>query len=149
MVYFKPTYCLLIRAEQKFHVKWWINFHWISSNLLVRYLIEWNIDRMPALNDLILSKDLEIQKQSPRGVLWKMCFWKFRKIHSKTPWQSLFFNKVAGLRRVVTPSSYGNALHFGLSMFAEFEKLPYPSATSISARFSKSFHLLLWNLLNI
>ena len=48
--------------------------------------------------------------------------------------------------RVVTRSSYGNALHYGLFMFTEFEKLPYPSVISISARFHKSFHLLLWNL---
>ena len=27
--------------------------------------------------------------------------------------------------RVVTCSSYGNPLHYGLSMFSEFEKLPY------------------------
>ena len=35
--------------------------------------------------------------------------------------------------RVVTPSNYGAALHCGLLMFAEFEKLPYPSVISISA----------------
>ena len=51
--------------------------------------------------------------------------------------------------RVVTHSSYGNALHYGLSMFAEFRKLPYPSVTSVSARFHKSSYLLLCNLLNI
>ena len=41
------------------------------------------------------------------------------------------------------------ALNYGLSMFAEFEKLPYSSVISISARFHKPFHLLLWNLLSI
>ena len=50
--------------------------------------------------------------------------------------------------RVVTRSGYGNMLHYDLSMFSEFEKLQYPYVTSISARFHKSFHLLLWNLLN-
>ena len=34
--------------------------------------------------------------------------------------------------RVVTRWSYGSLLHYGLSMFAEFEKLPYSSVTSIS-----------------
>ena len=48
----------------------------------------------------------------------------------------------------VTRSSYGNALHNDLSMFGEFEKLPYPYVISISARFHKPSHLLLWNLLN-
>ena len=48
---------------------------------------------------------------------------------------------------VVTRSSYGNALHYRLSMFAEFEK--YPSVISVSARIHKLSHLLLWNLLNI
>ena len=37
----------------------------------------------------------------------------------------------------------------GLSMFAEFEKLQYPSVIPISARFYKSFQLLPWNLLNV
>ena len=50
--------------------------------------------------------------------------------------------------RAVTRSSYGNVLHYGLSMFAEFEKLPYPSVISISVRFPKPSKLLLWNLLN-
>ena len=50
---------------------------------------------------------------------------------------------------VVTRSSYGNRLHYDLSMFAESEKLPSPSAISISARFHKSVHFLLWNLFNI
>ena len=36
------------------------------------------------------------------------------------------------VRREVTRSSYGDTLYYGLSMFAEFEKLPYPSVTSIS-----------------
>ena len=49
---------------------------------------------------------------------------------------------------VVTRSSYGNAFYYDLSMFAEFEKLPYPYVVSISARFHKLSHLLLWNLLN-
>ena len=50
--------------------------------------------------------------------------------------------------RVVARSSYGNALRYGLSMFAEFEKLLYHSVNSISVRFHKPSHLLLWNLLN-
>ena len=49
--------------------------------------------------------------------------------------------------RVVTRSSYGNMLHYGLSMFAQFEKLPYFSAVSVSARFHKPSAFLLWNLL--
>ena len=32
---------------------------------------------------------------------------------------------------VVTCLSFGNALHYGLSMFVEFEKLPYSSVISI------------------
>ena len=47
--------------------------------------------------------------------------------------------------RVATRSSYGNALHYDLSMFGEFEKLPYPYVISTSARFHKRSHLLLWN----
>ena len=50
--------------------------------------------------------------------------------------------------RVVTRSSYGNGLHYDLFMFVEFEKLPYPSVISISVRFQKLSHLLLWDLLN-
>ena len=37
---------------------------------------------------------------------------------------------------------------YGLSMFAEFEKLPYSYIISISPRFHKPSHLLLWNSLN-
>ena len=36
--------------------------------------------------------------------------------------------------REVTHSSYGNALSYGLSMFVELEKLPYPSVILISVR---------------
>ena len=50
--------------------------------------------------------------------------------------------------RVVTRSSYGNALHYGLSMFVDFQKLSYPSVISISVRFHKPSLLLLSNLLN-
>ena len=35
----------------------------------------------------------------------------------------------------------------GLSMFAEFEKLPYLYEISVSARFHKPCHLLLWDIL--
>ena len=49
----------------------------------------------------------------------------------------------------VMPSISGNTLHYGLSMFGEFEKLPYPSVISIKARFHKPSQLLLWNLLNL
>ena len=52
------------------------------------------------------------------------------------------------ITRVVTRSSYGNALHYGLSMFAEFEKLPHPYVILTSARFHKPSYLRLWNLLN-
>ena len=38
-----------------------------------------------------------IQKQWPRGVLQKRCSQKFYKINGKTPDQSLYLNKVAGL----------------------------------------------------
>ena len=50
--------------------------------------------------------------------------------------------------RVLTRSSYGNELYYGLSMFVEFEKLPYPSVIQILIRFYKPSHLLYWNLLN-
>ena len=50
--------------------------------------------------------------------------------------------------RVVARSSYGNTLRYSLSMFAKFEKLIYPYVISISGRFHKPSHLLLWNLLN-
>ena len=33
------------------------------------------------------------QKQSPRGVLWKRCSWKLRKIHKKTPVSEVFCKK--------------------------------------------------------
>ena len=49
---------------------------------------------------------------------------------------------------MVTCSNCGNALHYGLPMFLEFGKLPYPSVISISVRFQKPSHLLLWNLLS-
>ena len=49
---------------------------------------------------------------------------------------------------VVARSSYGNTLDYSLSMFVEFEKLPYSYVISISVRFHKLSHLLLWNLLN-
>ena len=39
--------------------------------------------------------------------------------------------------RVITRSSYGNALHYNLSMFAESEKLSHPHVISISARCHK------------
>ena len=45
--------------------------------------------------------------------------------------------------RVVTRWSYDNALHYGLCMFAEFEKFPYPLLVRISVRFQKPFDLLL------
>ena len=48
------------------------------------------------------------------------------------------------IKRVI----YGNTLHYDLSMFAEFKKLPYPFVISISARFHKVFPLPYWNLLN-
>ena len=38
--------------------------------------------------------------------------------------------------RVVTRSGYGNVLHYGLSMFVRFKKLPYPSAIPILIRLS-------------
>ena len=60
-----------------------------------------------------------------------------------------FLLKNLMVTRVVTRSSYTNAFRYGLSMFADFEKLPYPSLISISTRFHKSSHLVLWNLFNI
>ena len=49
------------------------------------------------------------------------------------------------ITRVVTRSSYGNALHYGLSMFVEFEKFLYPLVILISRRFHNpsNVHLLL------
>ena len=38
--------------------------------------------------------------------------------------------------RVVTRSGYGNVLHYVLSMFVRFKKLPYPSAIPILIRLS-------------
>ena len=43
-------------------------------------------------------KKTVFQKKSSRGFLQKKCSYKFRKIHRKYLCQSLFFNKVAGLR---------------------------------------------------
>ena len=40
----------------------------------------------------------EKQKQPPEVFCYRICSYKFRKIYRKTPCQSLFFNKVAGLR---------------------------------------------------
>ena len=37
--------------------------------------------------------------------------------------------------RVVTRSSHGNALHYGLAMFVEFAKLLYPKAASHMTQF--------------
>ena len=42
----------------------------------------------------------------------------------------------------VTCSNYGIVLHFALSSFVAFGKLPYPSVISISIRFHKPSHLL-------
>ena len=49
------------------------------------------------------------------------------------------------ITRVVTRSSYGNALDYGLSMFVEFQKFLYPLVISISRRFHNpsDLHLLL------
>ena len=58
------------------------------------------------------------------------------------------FRKKYTVTCVVTPSCYGNALHYGLSIFVEFKKLPYPPVIPISARFHKRPQLVLWNLLN-
>ena len=52
------------------------------------------------------------------------------------------------VRLGVTHSSYGNALYYKLSIFAELEKLLYFSVVSIPVICDKSFQLLLWNLLN-
>ena len=40
---------------------------------------------------------MNVQKQPPEASCKKMCFWKFYKIHRKTPVSETFFNKVAGL----------------------------------------------------
>ena len=41
---------------------------------------------------------MKVEKQPPEAFCKKMCSWKFRKIHRKTPVPEAFFNKVAGLR---------------------------------------------------
>ena len=41
--------------------------------------------------------------------------------------------------RVVTRSSHGNALHYGLTMFVEFENLLYPEVASYMAQFQSDF----------
>ena len=51
------------------------------------------------------------------------------------------------VKHAVTHSAYGNALHYGLSMFTGFEMFPYSSVIAISVRFLKPFYLLLENLL--
>ena len=43
--------------------------------------------------------------------------------------------KKCTVARVVTSSSYGNALHYDLFMFVELEKFPYPSVIAILVRF--------------
>ena len=40
---------------------------------------------------------------------------------------------------VVTHSSHGNALHYGLTMFVEFENLLYPKAASYMTQFQLDF----------
>ena len=40
---------------------------------------------------------------------------------------------------VVTSSSDGNALHYGLTMFVEFENLLYPKAASYMTQFQSDF----------
>ena len=42
---------------------------------------------------------------------------------------------------MITGSSYGDLLHYSLSMFAEFEKLPYPSVISTSVRWNVLPHI--------
>ena len=44
--------------------------------------------------------------------------------------------------RVVKGSSNGNALSYGLSIFGESQKLPYPSVIPNSVRFPKLYYLL-------
>ena len=41
---------------------------------------------------------MNVQKHPPEVFCKKICSWKFRKIHRKTPVPEAFFNKVAGLR---------------------------------------------------
>ena len=53
------------------------------------------------------------------------------------------YQRKCTVTRVVMCPSYCNTLHYGLSMFAEFEKLPYLSVISILVRCSRSSHLLL------
>ena len=43
--------------------------------------------------------------------------------------------------RVVRFSSYGNTLHYGLSMFVEIEKLSYPSVILISGKLNVLPHI--------
>ena len=62
----------------------WLNVFWIRQK-----------HRYP--NKCLYVKCI-LQKQSSRGVLWKRCFWKFRKIHRKTPAPESLFNKVADPR---------------------------------------------------
>ena len=46
------------------------------------------------------------------------------------------------VKRAVTHSVYGNALHYGLSMFTGFEMFPYSSVIAISVRFLKPFYFI-------
>ena len=48
--------------------------------------------------DEIETYALNVQKQPPEVFCKKMCFWKFQKIHRKTPVPEAFSNKVAGLK---------------------------------------------------
>ena len=45
------------------------------------------------------------------------------------------------MTRVVTCSSYGNGLHYGLSMFVEFEKFQYASVIRILVRLNMLPHI--------
>ena len=65
-----------------------------------------------------------------------LMFWFFlnvgkRVAYSSKPGKSQIKYTV---RRVVRSSSYGNALHYGLSIFVEIEKLSYPSEILISVK---------------
>ena len=52
--------------------------------------------RLLSLFLLFLTLARSFQRQSPGGVLSKMCSEKFRKVHKKAPAMTLFLSKVAG-----------------------------------------------------
>ena len=54
-------------------------------------------------------------------------------------WEKMYGKTL--VKHVGMPWSYGNVLHYYLSMFVEFEKLSYPSVNSISVILNVLLHI--------